>query len=214
MLQVRDIMTREVVTLSPEMTLREASDVLAGKHVSGAPVVAGGRVVGVVSQSDILAFVTTAPPERDEPTGVEMRAPEEESAWAPLPEWEELPETPPSYFSQPWTELAEEAEAAQLIETEPLADARGYELGTLDAHTVEEVMSRALHALRPVADVAEAADYMRSAGIHRVLVMEDGELRGIVTTLDVARAVADHRVRTRVYVFGRRAEERGERADV
>jgi CBS domain-containing protein len=80
----------------------------------------------------------------------------------------------------------------------------------LAAHTVDEVMSRALHTVRPSAEVAEAADQMRRTGIHRVLVMERDELVGILTTLDVAKAVADHRLQTRVYVFGRHAQDRGD----
>jgi CBS domain-containing protein len=58
--------------------------------------------------------------------------------------------------------------------------------------------------------VSEAADYMRRVGIHRVLVMEGEELLGILTALDLAKAVADHRLQNRVYVFGRRADDRGE----
>jgi chloride channel protein, CIC family len=60
MLKVRDIMTRHVVTLSPDLTLEQASGVFAQRHISGAPVIASGRVVGVVSQSDILEFAASA----------------------------------------------------------------------------------------------------------------------------------------------------------
>ena len=42
---------------------------------------------------------------------------------------------------------------------------------------------------------------MREHAIHRVLVMEQDRLRGIVTTSDIAAAVADHKLTTRTYVF-------------
>lgn len=51
---VGDVMTRKVVTLTPEMTLNEMDTVLVKKGVSGAPVVARGQMVGVASQADII----------------------------------------------------------------------------------------------------------------------------------------------------------------
>jgi CBS domain-containing protein len=64
-------------------------------------------------------------------------------------------------------------------------------------------MSQPLVALSPHDDVCSAADLMREKSIHRVLVVQNGELVGIVTTLDIVKAVADHRLMTRTYVFDR-----------
>lgn len=62
MTMLRDIMTRQVVTLGAEATLREAIGILRGENVTGAPVVRSGEVVGVVSVTDILDFeVETSP---------------------------------------------------------------------------------------------------------------------------------------------------------
>jgi CBS domain-containing protein len=210
MLKVRDIMTREVITLSPDLSLEQASGVFVQKHVSGAPVVTRERVVGVLSQSDILDFAASAAVTPAEPAPIEVRAPEEESERLPLPTWEEIGNPPARFFAEPWPELPEEAASAQLIESEPFGEAANYESSVLGAHTVDEAMSRALHRVRPDALVSEAADYMRRVGIHRVLVMEGEKLVGIITGLDLANAVADHRVENRVYVFGRRADDRGE----
>ena len=50
-----DVMTRDVLTLSPEMTLEQAAERLVQRGVSGAPVVEEhGRLVGILSESDIL----------------------------------------------------------------------------------------------------------------------------------------------------------------
>lgn len=52
---VRDVMTRKVVTATPTSTLAEAAATLSRRGVSGLPVVAeGGRLVGVLSQKDII----------------------------------------------------------------------------------------------------------------------------------------------------------------
>ncbi len=50
-----DVMTRDVVTLSPDMTLEAAAERLVQRAISGAPVVdERGRLVGILSESDIL----------------------------------------------------------------------------------------------------------------------------------------------------------------
>jgi CBS domain-containing protein len=54
-LTAAEIMTRKVVTLSPDQTLREAAEVLAKHRISGAPVVdADARVIGVLSEADLI----------------------------------------------------------------------------------------------------------------------------------------------------------------
>ncbi len=55
MLQARDIMTKEVITVSPETLVSELTKILAGKNFGGLPVVdADGRLVGIVTQSDLV----------------------------------------------------------------------------------------------------------------------------------------------------------------
>ena len=56
MLRLRDIMTTDVVSVPPDATLREVAEVLAERQVSGAPVVDGGRVVGVITATDLVRF--------------------------------------------------------------------------------------------------------------------------------------------------------------
>jgi len=54
-MRVEDVMTRDVKTVEPGATLKDVADVLASLGVSGVPVVEGGKVVGVVSEADIIA---------------------------------------------------------------------------------------------------------------------------------------------------------------
>jgi CBS domain-containing protein len=54
-MRVEDVMTREVWTVRSETSLKAAAELLAGRHVSGVPVVdAENHVVGVLSEGDIL----------------------------------------------------------------------------------------------------------------------------------------------------------------
>lgn len=150
MLRLRDIMTREVVSAAPDLTVRDAMELLSERHVSGAPVVDGGKVVGIVSATDLLDLLA------------------------------DLNDTTPSLTFR-----------RRKGRTTPLEDV-----------TVDEVMTRKVHSLPPDCLVDEAAVLMGEKQIHRVLVMQGDVLLGIVSTSDVAKAVAEHKITNRTYVFG------------
>jgi CBS domain-containing protein len=59
MVKVQEIMTKDVVTVGPDQLVKDAAVVLAKKDISGAPVVDGGRIVGVFSEADILRSIKT-----------------------------------------------------------------------------------------------------------------------------------------------------------
>ena len=55
MLTVREIMSRDPITVTPEMEIAKAAKVLLEKRINGAPVVnEKGRLVGIVCQSDLI----------------------------------------------------------------------------------------------------------------------------------------------------------------
>jgi CBS domain-containing protein len=55
MLQARDIMTTEVLTVSPETSISELSKILENRRIGGLPVVdKDGRLLGVITQSDLV----------------------------------------------------------------------------------------------------------------------------------------------------------------
>lgn len=53
-IRVREIMTQDPVTVPPDFTVEETAEILLHQKISGVPVVAGGAVVGVITQSDIF----------------------------------------------------------------------------------------------------------------------------------------------------------------
>jgi CBS domain-containing protein len=62
------------------------------------------------------------------------------------------------------------------------------------ALTVRDIMTRELIAVAGDQPVREVAQTMVSRGVHRVLVTAGRHLLGIITTLDLARAIADGRI--------------------
>ena len=199
MLTLREIMTREVVTIPPELSVRAAMDVLAEHHIGGAPVVVGDDVIGVISATDLLDLARSLP-------GVPTERPvqEEPGMWEPAEEVAEGGEPPSAYFSEMWPDAGAELE-------ERFAETKTPEWDPLEEHIVSEAMSRRVYSLPPSATVTAAADAMRRLGIHRVLVTQAGRLLGVVTAHDVARAVAEGRVveRRRKFDADERFDERG-----
>ena len=58
---VKDHMTKNPVTLTPEMTIREAVHLLVKKDISGAPVLDDhGRLVGVLTERDCMRVTMQA----------------------------------------------------------------------------------------------------------------------------------------------------------
>lgn len=192
MLQIRDAMTRDVLTVTSETTLREAVDLFVNRHVSGAPVLDGQRVVGVVSATDVLEFVATNPPVP------RQRADQRElGEWAELPASEPEDAAPGAYFAEMWEDA--DAETTQRFE-----DSDGPEWDVFAEHTVQEVMTRKVCALPSTQSIAAAAEYMKTASVHRLLVIDEGKLVGIITSTDIARAVADHQLHDVRLVFDRK----------
>lgn len=57
MLKVADLMTREVMTVSPEMTVKEAARLLFEREISGLPVVDdNSKVVGMITEKEIISM--------------------------------------------------------------------------------------------------------------------------------------------------------------
>jgi CBS domain-containing protein len=72
-MNAKDIMTTEVITVSPETTVQELAKILSEKGISGTPVVdANQRLVGIVSEGDLLHRAET---------GTERRVQRRRSWW-------------------------------------------------------------------------------------------------------------------------------------
>jgi len=129
-MKVSELMQTDVQTVRPDVVVNDAVISLAESHVTGLPVVDGsGRLVGVISTTDILAS-------------------EEE---------------------------VEDQEAREEL----------FE-GTL----VQDLMTPRPLTIAPDATVKEAAQEMLYADVHRLFVVEQERVVGVLSTTDIVRAVA------------------------
>jgi len=180
MVPISDIMTKELVTVSPDLTLQELARVFAAQGITGAPVVSGRELVGVISTTDLVDFETTNPGS--------PRQREEQAEWGeietlPLLDGSEESE-PGLYFTEMWADAG--ADVLERFESE------SPEWNRMAEATVGSLMTGSVVSLPPGAAVQEAARIMMLADVHRILVVDDsGELVGLVSSSDMVRAVAD-----------------------
>jgi len=188
-------MATDVVAISSEATVREAMELLSRHHVSGAPVVNGSTLVGVVSATDLMEFAAALP---GVPTELDTRE-EWNDPGDPSLDGQVDRENEPgcAFYADMWEDAG--ADVAQRLATPSTP-----EWNALEEHTVGEVMTRGpLVTLGPDDSAEMAADIMRTKAIHRVLVTDGDSLVGIVSALDIVKAAADHRFTVRQFVFNR-----------
>ncbi len=54
-MHAKDVMTQNVITVGPDITVQALAALLSERGISGTPVVdSGGRMVGIVSEGDLL----------------------------------------------------------------------------------------------------------------------------------------------------------------
>ncbi len=56
-LKVEKIMKRPVITVTPDTTIREAANLMLTHKIGGLPVMEGGRLVGIITESDIFRMI-------------------------------------------------------------------------------------------------------------------------------------------------------------
>jgi CBS domain-containing protein len=179
-LRVHDIMTADVVAFSPRLTLREAIVELADRSLGGAPVVENDKVVGVISASDILEFVAGLV-SLDSPSDIEAEDWPDDEGDGVLSDDDE--DDPSEFYMNAHMDLADlQDELAGL----------GRDL--LDQHRIEEIMTKRIISITPDAPVHEAASLMLYTSVHRLLVLERDKLHGVISTSDIVRAVAQHKI--------------------
>jgi CBS domain-containing protein len=193
-------MTTDVITLTPETRVRDALEVLGRRHVSGAPVVEGEKLVGVISATDLMSFAAALPgvPTEREMSGRGL----DDDASSVAEDVEDGDEAGSAYFVELWDDVGADV-------SERVGTVEGPEWNALEEHDVSEAMTAApLVTLSPDVSVEAAAQLMAERAIHRVLVTENGKLVGIVSVFDVAKAVAEHRLTRRTFAFNHDEEYR------
>ena len=139
---VAQVMTRNVLTVTPDSPLRNVARLMSDHGISGVPVVEKGSVLGIVSEADIIVK-------------------------------ERGPARPRRRVSR-W-----------FARKGPPADVE-----RIEARTAGEAMTSPAITIESWRTAADAAALMLDRGVHRLPVLKDGRLVGIVTRADLVSAFA------------------------
>jgi CBS domain-containing protein len=155
-MKARDLMSEGVVTIPQQLSIQGAARVLAGSHISGAPVVdARGHCVGVLSSADIVRWAEKSPAAgpgpaaRDYCAPWDVQPPEPEGARVGKFMTRDVVTAPPG---TPITELARmmlDAHIHRVI----VADAEGTPLGVVSTTDILAALAGAGGGVSPTGAV-------------------------------------------------------------
>jgi predicted transcriptional regulator len=165
----KDVMNPHVISVPANWTLEELSQFLIDKAITGAPVKDDtGKLIGVVSLTDIVRHDSLA----------EIDLSADDSAPPPKRN-KEAERGPHDYYLHGWEDR---------LSPEDLAS---FHIKEKQHVTVRDIMTPMLFKVDESTSIQEVADTMIGGRVHRLLVTHDGKVIGIVTTMDLLKAIRD-----------------------
>lgn len=153
----KDVMGTKIRSVDPDLLLPDLERALLEARRSGLPVVKNGRLVGVVSQADIVRKLAT------------------EQSYA-------------EYISDYYRDIGGYEDTQSGESLSQMAARVGTRLGSI---RVRDVMSQTPVTVSPEDPVSRVAQLMVEHQFHRIPVTRDGQLVGIITSLDLVRLLAE-----------------------
>lgn len=212
---VKDVMTRDVVSIQPETPLAEVMDLLIGKLVKAVPVLdKSGKPLGIISDGDLL-----------ERGGVPLRLAaaeklDEATLAAQLAELRRGNKTAAEIMTRDLVTVREDTSLAHAVQIMagrnlkrlPVVDGAGRLTGMLSrvdvlrtvakpqkvgsrplphaGHTVGEVMNTEIPSVKADADLVEIVNVMTGTDVKRVVVLDEiGRAIGVITDGDLVARV-------------------------
>ena len=149
-------MSSNVKKVKPTDTIFKVAKLLSKYDISGAPVVSNGKVIGVISETDIMKFMKLDIHKTD-------------------------------------VDIAAEPHVIGIVLIELLREklTENTKLDKLKKIKVKDFMTKNVISISPKESVLDAATMLDKYQIDRLLVIEKGKLVGLVSRLDLIRALLD-----------------------
>lgn len=183
-LQVSDMMSRDVATISPAQNLASGAMIMAEGRVSSLVVIEHGRVVGIVTETDFLKKIAAQGINADDAKVREVMS-------------------SPVISVRPDMSVLDAGKIAEDKHVKRLPVLNGNKLVGIVTQTdlirvlssygmwrdVVEIMSRNVATVQRETTIAEAAALMSARGISGIVVMQANEVAGVITERDLLRKV-------------------------
>jgi acetoin utilization protein AcuB len=83
-IKMKDVMTKDVITVTEDTPLEEAARVMADNKIGGLPVVRGDKLVGIITETDLFKTFMEMLGGREEGVRISMFVPDEEGMLAKI----------------------------------------------------------------------------------------------------------------------------------
>ncbi len=174
-LRARDLMTRTPITVREETSVGELCDLLQAKNINGAPVVdEQGYLLGVVTREDIIYGAMGNPAGNQEAGDPSGRGPKQRGrrvmemlrgrSLAPVPSPEPSPGEMPF-----WADARRPQDALEM--------------------NVSAIMTSPAISADESTPIADLCRIMWNLRIHRVPILKHGKVTGLVSSMDLCRAI-------------------------
>ncbi len=178
-LRASDLMTRGAITVKGDMTVGSLCDLLQERNINGVPVVdKEGYLVGVVTQEDIIYGAMGHPGQRAAPSSAGAGTRRDWQLLAMLRERRisEVPRAVPRTGEKPfWSDLQRMPDPVQI--------------------PVSAIMTSPAIAADEDTPVTDLCRIMWNLRIHRVPILKNGKVTGLVSAMDLCRAILSGRIK-------------------
>jgi CBS domain-containing protein len=191
-LRAADLMTREPITVSEEMSIADLCDLFQEKNINGAPVVdRRGRLVGVVAQDDIIygamGHPDPVPPAAPAGATAGGDAPGRAGVGAPGP-------GPTLHRSRRVIARLRERTLSALPDVAPRPGERPFWADQRAASDplrmpVKAIMTSPAISAEEATPIADLCHVMWNLRIHRVPIVRGGHVTGLISSMDLCRAI-------------------------
>jgi len=191
-LRAGDLMTRDPITVSEEMSIADLCDLFQEKNINGAPVVdRSGRLVGVVAQDDIIYGAMGHPDPVPPPAATGL------AGGAVLPDHaghEPAGQGPTLHRSRRVIARLRERTLSALPDVAPRFGERPFWADQRAASDplrmpVKAIMTSPAISAEEATPIADLCHVMWNLRIHRVPIVRGGHVTGLISSMDLCRAI-------------------------
>ena len=183
-LEVKDVMSKDVITIGPEETVVSAAKTMSENNVSCILVVDNGNVVGIVTEKDFLTRIADKDRNLDEIAVAETMSCPVESISPDLSVFDASAIMEAKHIKR-LPILAGKRLVGIVTQTDLTRALTSYCIWK----DVAEIMSSDVAVVQTKATVAEAAQIMSSHNISCIVALEGNEVQGIITERDLLKRV-------------------------
>lgn len=192
-----DLMTREPITVSQEMTVADLCDLFQERNINGAPVVdEKGQLVGVVAQDDIIygAMGRAGRDDGQAPAGAADPMSSRADAGAPKDQ------SPSRRRRRGMVEALRERNLKAVPEARPRPGERAFWADQRSGDDpmrmpVRAIMTSPAISAEEKTPITDLCSVMWSLRIHRVPVVRGGRVTGLISSMDLCRAILNGQIK-------------------